>query len=468
VENSLSDLDGTFQSLGYPRPGLYIMQCEATAPLGGFNRPFCNAWHFPRPSLALEYMEDVRGTFRGSAGASLAYFIPTPPPGKRVGSARLRVFANVVFGEVSGLSLSGKPPTSIEVLSCRGSPNCNLWVTWDLTEEARRLAGQGGGHFDLSLDPIPPTVFGPGNNSAWYVLFPDVNYPWTHGGPSGALTISFEEDCPKELKLEVDRESVRPRPSRTSSGEVATIRAQVKSCPPEGETPPPSVEVTFKLKPPAGSAEAGGHDQGHVDPRPDHAFGSFERPEGPKVSYCTVTTFDAGEIGFCEVTYHPSEVSGKETVTAEASGFPKAEAKVIVQVPGLRQMPASGLGAWQLTGARPQHPGNHYGTPETVTRIAAMATDYFELYGESIGVNDMSLEWGGLFDIGGNWAPPHAGHRIGNSVDIDRCAQTLVKQRDLDRIARDSYSGTRTVEKALQPPSCPGPAETPRIHYDFP
>lgn len=37
VENSLSDLDGTFQSLGYPRPGIYIVQCEATAPLGGYN-----------------------------------------------------------------------------------------------------------------------------------------------------------------------------------------------------------------------------------------------------------------------------------------------------------------------------------------------------------------------------------------------------------------------------------------------
>ncbi len=39
-----------------------------------------------------------------------------------------------------------------------------------------------------------------------------------------------------------------------------------------------------------------------------------------------------------------------------------------------------------------------------------------------LGINDMSLPLGGLFDIYHNWHPPHNSHRKGTSVDIDRCA----------------------------------------------
>ncbi len=33
-------------------------------------------------------------------------------------------------------------------------------------------------------------------------------------------------------------------------------------------------------------------------------------------------------------------------------------------------------------------------------------------------INDISLPWGGLFDVNGNWAPPHGGHRWGNMADL--------------------------------------------------
>ncbi len=136
-------------------------------------------------------------------------------------------------------------------------------------------------------------------------------------------------------------------------------------------------------------------------------------------------------------------------------------------MPGREELPLSVLGIWQLTGQTGRHGGNHYGTPYANARIRAMATEYFDLYGESIGVNDMSLAGGGLFDHQGTWAPPHHSHRTGTSVDIDRCAQTLVNQDELDRIAEKQYRGDRTVERALKPPPCDGPADTPRIHYEF-
>jgi len=38
--------------------------------------------------------------------------------------------------------------------------------------------------------------------------------------------------------------------------------------------------------------------------------------------------------------------------------------------------------------------------------------------GEIIYINDMSLPYGGLFDIQGNWRPPHDTHRTGRNADI--------------------------------------------------
>ncbi|MEK6900823.1 MAG: hypothetical protein AABX37_00600, partial [Nanoarchaeota archaeon] len=167
--------------------------------------------------------------------------------------------------------------------------------------------------------------------------------------------------------------------------------------------------------------------------------------------------------------YTSSEVSGEERIIAEVTGGGKGEISIMVRVPDLQPMPVSGEGHWRLTGFRGTHPDNHYGTPSTKARIAAMARDYFELYTESTGVNDMSLELGGLFDVNGNWSsnPGHIMHRIGKSVDVDRCAQTLVKQNKLDSIAK-KYSGTRIKEKPLMPPPCEGPVDTLRIHYEFP
>jgi murein endopeptidase len=33
-------------------------------------------------------------------------------------------------------------------------------------------------------------------------------------------------------------------------------------------------------------------------------------------------------------------------------------------------------------------------------------------------INDMSLPYGGLFDVNGDWKTPHKTHRIGKSADI--------------------------------------------------
>ncbi|MEK7287395.1 MAG: hypothetical protein AAB091_02375, partial [Elusimicrobiota bacterium] len=96
---------------------------------------------------------------------------------------------------------------------------------------------------------------------------------------------------------------------------------------------------------------------------------------------------------------------------------------------------------------------------------------FLQTGGQALGINDMSLVFGGLFDVNHDWKPPHNLHRVGRSVDVDRCATAatgavLVNQKLLDQIMKIN-GGSRIVEAPLKPPPCQGPANTPRIHYEF-
>lgn len=98
-----------------------------------------------------------------------------------------------------------------------------------------------------------------------------------------------------------------------------------------------------------------------------------------------------------------------------------------VGIQGLEQMPVSGEGHWRLTGAYGEpgvtslHLFNHYGTSSTVGTLSLIAWRYFEdTGGDSLGINDISLPKGGLFDINNDWATPHSEHRAGTDADIDR------------------------------------------------
>lgn len=86
-----------------------------------------------------------------------------------------------------------------------------------------------------------------------------------------------------------------------------------------------------------------------------------------------------------------------------------------------------------MTGQNPgRHTDNHYGTLYTNGSTMRIALDFFEKYGATLGINDLSLPEGGLFDICGTWnlndtcanAPKggHRSHRVGTGVDIDRAA----------------------------------------------
>ena len=95
-------------------------------------------------------------------------------------------------------------------------------------------------------------------------------------------------------------------------------------------------------------------------------------------------------------------------------------------VKGLIPIPASPLYALTdskgVIGAIPgKHTDNHYLTETAIGTLGSLA----RLYRASVNpkavlyLNDASLVWGGLFDVGStSWIPPHEKHDRGRSIDI--------------------------------------------------
>lgn len=112
-------------------------------------------------------------------------------------------------------------------------------------------------------------------------------------------------------------------------------------------------------------------------------------------------------------------------VTATSDVCGPLTIKIAAWIPDLVGI-GSGRG-FTLTGALPQHPSNHFGLPEVNGRLVQLA-DYYatDPTREILAYNDMSLVWGGLFDIGPTpdfpnglfWQPPHDEHRVGRQIDV--------------------------------------------------
>ncbi len=105
------------------------------------------------------------------------------------------------------------------------------------------------------------------------------------------------------------------------------------------------------------------------------------------------------------------------------------------------------------------HPEGTWGSTKTIAALTALADDFFDaqvLHNQqlvaagrsawpvvALPVSDVSLQDGGLFDLTGNWSPPHASHRSGASVDFrpNLCWQGVITTRE----QRDWLKGTMTV-----------------------
>ncbi len=153
---------------------------------------------------------------------------------------------------------------------------------------------------------------------------------------------------------------------------------------------------------------SGGHD--HDGNRP---AGTLSATEG-----------QTGEDGKFVVMYTASEFGGIERIIARSTTVNKNDSvDVTVRVPNLLLF--GGAGSYQLTGANDKHQNNHYFCSQAaIDSLISVANQFSKAKWNTSGamrLNDMSLEWGGLFDLDTLWSNKkgHNAHRIGKSVDIE-------------------------------------------------
>lgn len=75
---------------------------------------------------------------------------------------------------------------------------------------------------------------------------------------------------------------------------------------------------------------------------------------------------------------------------------------------------------YALIGTTTYHPVNHAGKYNVLKNIQKIAWAYHQEFPgvPLLAINDISLPWGGLFDVRGNWKPPHRSHCVGEQVDM--------------------------------------------------
>lgn len=94
----------------------------------------------------------------------------------------------------------------------------------------------------------------------------------------------------------------------------------------------------------------------------------------------------------------------------------------LVKVVGLEPLP-NYFDIYETIGATPEHPDNHYGTPQMNQALINFANDWTYnvcITTNIIVINDMSLKYGGKFDLKGKWdkSKSHDKHKFGNSADL--------------------------------------------------
>jgi hypothetical protein len=208
------------------------------------------------------------------------------------------------------------------------------------------------------------------------------------------------------LTLTPDKATIEPNQS-------ATFTATVTKSPDDGA--PANVTVSLEVKV---DATSGGH-----------SHGGSSRPQGSISPTAGTNSFS--------INFTATPVSGIHTITAtcDLCENKTVDAKVNVMVKeamndGFVEITANTEtyavkdSKGNVVGAT-QHSHNHYLTPAAITNLKLLADAYNTTInpGQLLYLNDASLEWGGLFDVGGtHWQTPHKGHRRGMEVDVRAAA----------------------------------------------
>lgn len=202
------------------------------------------------------------------------------------------------------------------------------------------------------------------------------------------------------------------RPAGTGGNSTIEVTAKVM----QGGTPKIGEAVSFSGDV---TPNSGGHE--------DH---DVNRPRG-RLGGAQGTTDANGEV---KLTFTAPEVAGIHTVNATCASCSNTPAtkEIQVKVPDLIHIPADSQTPprYIFVGQTSKHPKSHFVSNDSWETLKLVIDTFLALGWGQVGINDASLEWGGMFDIEGKWLQKylnsngkwvtggHAEHRNGEQVDI--------------------------------------------------
>lgn len=216
-------------------------------------------------------------------------------------------------------------------------------------------------------------------------------------------------ECPAyTVRVDVSPATLKPS-SVTGGGNTANASVCVR--PAQANLP-----ASFQLVRRPENADSGGHiETQHTGLRP---LGKLDKISGR-----------TGSDGCLRTKYSPSHISGFVGLDGTITGT-TASTNMLIQVPEVLGM-LDGED-YNFIGSTTSHPANHNGTSAAINGLVLIAEDYrSEYYGngpmpesEKLHYNDMSLTYGGKFDLNRNWlnSGDHAEHRVGINTDVRCCA----------------------------------------------
>jgi len=309
-------------------------------------------------------------------------------------------------------------------------PNWHLWsgelaVVTEPSVNVRVAcpSGYGGGSFEWDITTTPRsmvavcgrTAFCPANATG-----KPVNYPTTCACNEGYAPDATATSClPANYTVTLTPDRPGTEPSQ-SLGFTATVKNKSDEFPPKED-----VEIKISL---TVDDKSGGHDHGDST----RSRGSLGSKACTTDDTC-VTLIAKADNGIVTFDFNPTDASGKHTITAscdKCSGGNDNTKTVEVKVEGLIEIPAS---QFYIFGPSSRHgTKNHYLMPAAAEKLLLLAINYQSqgqfkvmnpntntmVWPEPFRVNDASLEWGGRFDIFGDWTNPHIEHRRGTTVDL--------------------------------------------------
>jgi len=286
-----------------------------------------------------------------------------------------------------------------------------------------RFRDQGAGlhGLDLAWEFGAPEWTGRNvNDSNWPHLCPGLDdnvYCWiaprdriSDAAPRGTITVRvYHAVTTERVRVRAVSGALEVAPKGTVGSNELPLAVEVLDA---DDEPIPDRTVVLSLTPKEGTA-------GHL-----HTGG---KPAGT-LSLLTVPTGS----GTAEVTYTAPEASGPVAIRGTSDGALDALDTIRVRVSGLR--PLSPGTNYFLTGAPGQHEGRYHGTPAFLSALGVLADSLAAykariptlpvseqptgMFPAQLGINDLSLPEGGIFDLQNNWGPDHAEHRIGTNADI--------------------------------------------------